>query len=92
MKCTLTTRTHFLGTCPTCMFLHYSPKVRHHFPSIETQANPASSRLPQAFVPGMGGDTVVSGPIWTNLVPNQNVILFFKIFVMAKLGLLGVSY
>ena len=29
--------------------------------------------------------TVVSGPIWTNLVPNRNVIFFFKKkFLMAK--------
>ena len=24
-------------------------------------------------------DTVVSGPIWTNLVPNRNVVFFIKI-------------
>ena len=28
--------------------------------------------------PTLGGGTVVSGPTWTNLVPNRNVIFFLK--------------
>ena len=54
------------------------------------QSSLASESGPLNFMKAVA--TVVSRLIWTNLVQSKNVILFFKIFLMAKLGLHGIIY